>query len=209
MQYLKNFRLFCNESNQEGNKITFTEQVTDSHNNQLDYILSAYVDGELGASVTYSIYKGEVSIGLIESYIRGKSIGFELMKELCNRYGIENIDPGGYFTSDGVKLWDKVIKYFGFDRAKYMESISKHLPVEIVDEIKDEAIKQFVRNLVNLGREKAWKLILANPDIDRIKYDLNDIAEIAEWIKGSKTNQNDITDVPPVFVMELVDSLTK
>lgn len=111
-------------------------------------------------------------------------------------------------------MWDKVVKYYDFDVEKYRESLNNHYSIEIIDKIKDEPIKRFVKNLVDKGYNKGWEILLKEPELDRIRkqyvgdIDIDDIASIAEWIKGSKMEYYDTEVPPPSNISDLVDYLT-
>ena len=203
MKYLKYF-----ESNSE---FRFEEESIGWHHGQQDLSLKMYSkDNILLAQVDYVIYQGKISISFIESFIKGRGYGQELMKELSKKYGYENLERGA-LTEDGVKMRNKLDKFYNFDYNVYLQSKNKHLSEDIISKIKDVGIKEFLKYLINLGYKEAWEILVNTDDFYRLKkeYDLNDIAEISEWIKYSKTNDHYIENEPPENVLELLDKLCK
>jgi hypothetical protein len=73
-------------------------------------------------------------------------------------------------------------------------------------EKKNPMVAGFLNDLVHVGYEPTWDKWRDKLKTDNT-YDWNDIAEIAEWIKGSKTNQHDISDHPPQWVQDLFTSI--
>lgn len=94
----------------------------------------------------------------------------------------------------------------------YDESRNKHIDKTILTKIykKNKIIGDFLKDMVNLGYTKTWEKWIGKLQEKGLlsKYDFNDISEIADWIKGSVTNDNDIENEPPEFIFKLVKQLT-
>lgn len=198
-----------NESNYFSNdKYEFEEDSIGYHSGQNDMVMRMYSKNkELLAQLDYTIYNGEISIKFIKSLVKGKGYGEELMKEFCKKYKYEDIDFGG-MSEEGTKLKRKLDKFYNYDPIKNMESKNAHLSKDILLNIKNADIKEFLKNLIEKGYKEAWNL-LKSTNYSRInnEYDLNDIAEIACWVKGSLCNDNYPTHELPVHVLDLLDEI--
>lgn len=92
------------------------------------------------------------------------------------------------------KLYNKMNMFY-----KYGDK--KILGKDLIKKFKDKNtdVGNFLEDLVEYGSAYAWEKIQKLPnfaDLDE-RYDLNDVADISEWIYGSKTNDgNDSYDVP-------------
>jgi len=84
-----------------------------------------------------------------------------------------------------------------------------HLPNTIIDDIKDEDIADVLKALVENGHMEGlnkWRKMVNN---DKMKdIDFEDLMYIAQWIDGSKMNQNPPSVTVPDFVIELVKELS-
>lgn len=93
----------------------------------------------------------------------------------------------------------------------FNNSINKHFDSSIIKwiEKKHPEVSQFLNDMIVLGYEKTWeKWSDKLKDSDLInQYDWNDVSEISQWIKDSKDNNNDITDTPPHYVIDLIKKL--
>ena len=208
MKYLKYFE----SSYTYTDKYEFEEDSVNYRDGQHDMVMYMYLKGttQLLAQVDFSIYNGEVSIKFIKSIVKGKGYGEELMKEFAKKYKYEDIDFGG-LSEEGAKLKRKLDKFYNYDHNKHMDSKNKHLSKDILNHIKNSSIKEFLENLTNLGYKDAWELMVKSPDCAtlRDKYDLNDIAEISSWIKGSLTNDNMPEYAAPRHILKLLSILIK
>lgn len=89
--------------------------------------------------------------------------------------------------------------------------INKHLDKNIIKQIynKHKVVGSFLKDMVIVGYNKTWtkwKDYLRDNGF-YVKYDFNDISEISYWVKGSVTNNNEIDDSPPDYIMDLVNEL--
>ncbi len=105
---------------------------------------------------------------------------------------------------------------------EYIESLhsavdemrDKNYPISIIDSIstKHPLVAQFLNDMCHLGYEDTWEKWLENEQFKKSQqngeYDWNDISEIAEFIKGSKSNKgfHKFADIPH-YVESLVNSL--
>lgn len=205
MKYLKYFE---SSYTKEG-EFTFEEDSRGYHHGQNDMTMYMYLDDKMLAKVDYSVYENEVSIQFIESFVKGKGYGQELMKQLAKKYGYENIKRSG-LTPEGAKMRSKLDKFYNFDYEEYEKSKNKHLSSSVLDEIKDKRIKQFIINITKIGYSEAWDILRDTDAYEELKdiYDLNDIAEIAEWVKDSKTEYYDLETEPPSYIIDLLKKLS-
>ena len=206
MRYIKNFKSLCESTHNNG--YTFEDGSVGCHHGQTDMAMRMYQDGKLLAKVDYVIYNNEISISFIESYVKGRGYGQELMKELAKKYGYENLQRNS-LTEDGVKMRKKLDKFYNFDYAAHEESKNKHLPKTILGKIKDNRIKEFLKHMINIGYSETWDIWRDTQDGMGImrEYDMNDISEIAEWIKGSVIEHGDLQEVPPDYILKLLKKL--
>jgi hypothetical protein len=63
--------------------------------------------------------------------------------------------------------------------------------------------------MIRYGYEKTWEhwsdYFIKN-DLHK-KIDFNEISEISNWVKNSVTNNNDIEDAPPEYIIEYLNKL--
>lgn len=210
MKYLKQF-LINESSYTKWNGYDFEDDTTAWYSGQSNHTVYMYsLNGhEYLAKVDYVNYKGEISISWVESIVKGKGYGQIIMQYLASKFGYENLQRSS-LTDDGAKMRGKLDKFYNFDYAAHEESKNKHLPKSVIEQIKDPVVKEFIRHMVNIGYTQAWELWKDTDDFKslREKYDFNDISEIAEWIKGSKTNEHDPLDAPPDYIMDLLNELS-
>lgn len=205
---IKNWKLFELNSN-----IKFENEYINFHNQQHDYILRAYVNNNLVAFAEYYEFRDKYYISMIKAVVPGYGYGKHVMLELARMYGYENIERRD-LTPDGVKLRQKVDQELGFDYQKYKESQNKHIDIENIKQIKQikyPVLKQFLSDIVLFDYEEGWKKNIDalkefenTTEFQNLNIDINDIAEIADWIKNSATNNNDPEiDVPEYIMKEL------
>lgn len=206
---INEFKKYLNESVSFNDNIKFENLHINSHHDQHDYRLNAKLNDELVGYVEYAVFKDEVFISMIESLVSGKSVGPTMMKWLADKYGYENIERT-QLTPDGMKLRKKMDDYYDFDYNKHKESQNKHIDVSIIEKIRNKhpLIASFMSDMVLYGNDKTW-----TKWIDKIRsgvfnipnnLDINDIADITEWIKNSDTNNNDSdTEVPEPILKDL------
>jgi hypothetical protein len=206
MKYIKYFE----SSYTKAGEFTFEEDSRGAHHGQVDMTMYMYLGDKIVAKVDYTIYNNEINIQFIESFVKGKGYGQELMKQLSKKYGYENLKRSS-LTSDGAKLRSKLDKFYNFDYEEYEKSKNKHLSSDILNNIKDQRIKQFIIHITKLGYTKAWDIWRDTEDFKQLRniYDLNDIAEIADWIKGSQTEYYDLEIEPPTYITDLIEKLSE
>lgn len=161
------------------------------------------------ATVQYVIYDNIITISIIESFVKGKGYGKILMIYLAKKYGYENLKRST-LTKDGVKMRKELDDLFNFDYNKYLKSLNKLIDNSEIDKIKNYYIRNFLLDLIENGRY-AWNYA---KDIEKYvgPYDLNDIAEIAEYVKDSELSKNFkgySIDEPPHHVTDLLKELQK
>lgn len=204
MKYILTFENFAD--NYED--YSYEDLHLDYIDNQHIYRTNMFKDKQLLAYVDYSVYKDKVYINFIESIIKNKGYGSMLMEYLASKYGYENLERTS-LTDDGIKMRQKLDKKFNFDYQKYKESISNHYDKSILDKIKNDTIKKFLKDMIVIGYTECWSKwidYLRENNLLNI-YDFNDISEISNWIKGSVTNNNDPEDEPPYYITDLLNSL--
>jgi hypothetical protein len=78
--------------------------------------------------------------------------------------------------------------------------------IKDIKKIKNQNILDFLADIFNYreGVWEKWREKLRNIEED---IDFNDIYELSTWIKGSPTNNNDVTDAPPYEMKELLKNL--
>ena len=85
-----------------------------------------------------------------------------------------------------------------------------HLDVSVLNNIKDVIIRKFLMDIVKYGDRKGWEMNRENvKNYNDKKIDFNDIQEIADWIKGSLSNQNDPTDEVPNYIIKDLKKLSR
>lgn len=214
LQNYVNFKNPLNEDSIHGDGFDFIEDYYDYRDGQNDIRMDMLKDGVKLAYATYSKYKDKIYINFIESTVRGHEYGFKLMQHLADLYGYENLERTS-LTSDGVKMREKLDKFYNFDYKKHLESQNKHLDISVLDGIKNKTIKNFILNMVKDGYELTWNKWLSKPGFREFsdnllkKYDIdfNDIAEISTWIKNSKTNNNLEDDEPGHVVISDLEKI--
>lgn len=197
-----------------GNGINFEEYVNDSYKGETFGGMNMFLDGKVVAYVEYTKYNDEIFIGDIKAIERGKGYGVELMKHLASIYGYENLNRG-MLTPDGVKMRQKLDKHFNFDPIKHEESKNKHMDPSVLDKIPNDIIREFLKHMIKNGYQEAWATYMSHPDFRKLSnfldstydFDFNDISIIAEWIKGSPTNNHDPEDEVPDWVEEMLTKI--
>lgn len=191
-------------------KFIFEDEHKGYHHGQHDYLIRMFDKSKnLLAYASYSEFQGEITINIINSKVSGRGYGKILMIFLAKKYGYENLERKS-LTDSGFKMRQELDKLFNFNYKEHLESKSKHFPKSIMFEIskKHPEVAEILSNLYFDGHQEAWKKLSTKKDIPAyFEYDFDDIANIAEWIKGSKLNKNPRFEDPPEYVIELVDSL--
>ncbi len=197
------------------NNIKFIDNSRDYSDGQHYKDIRLYVDGEEVAYADYSEFEDKVYIDNIEAKIKGKGYGQMIMKHLADIYGYENLERSS-LTPDGVKMRQKLDKHFNFDYEKHLESKNKHLKVETIENIKNPLIKNFIFYMSKYGYQETWgkfknlpEFLEMNKTLEEYDLDWNDVSDIAEWVKGSKTNDNSPDEGVPHPVLSDLAKLYK
>jgi hypothetical protein len=189
----------------------FEDDHMDHHHGQDDYRLYMYDhSGNLLAKVHYNVFQDKTYISFIESIVKGFGYGKIAMIYLAQKYGYENLLRSN-LTSDGADMRVSLDDLFDFDYEAHLRSLDKHLSLDSLEGINDEGIKYFLYNLVKNGYSAGWdkwKDYLRDHGYYD-KYDMNDISEIAGWVRGSKSNDHYSDDEVPQHVLKLLSSLKK
>ena len=144
-----------------------------------------------------------------------KLIGKEL-KHIANIYDVKQfkLNDRMFYTIILEKLdistnldglYEELERYFD-------ELRNKHFNPEIIDKIKEKnkVIGEFLSDMIKIGYSETWDKwrdkIMSSNELTDI-YDFNDISEIAEWVKGSVTNNHEIDEEPPKWVVEEIKKL--
>lgn len=194
--------------------IIFKNEHIASHHGQNDYIINAFVDDEIVAFAEYTEFNDVYTISMIESIVKGFGYGKAIMLELARLYGYENLERQS-LTPSGAHLRTKVDKELGFNYEEYKQSKNKHLSIEdTINKIKLKYsdVAKFMLDMVTQGSKFTWnkwknKLNDLDKQLENINLDVNSLYDITEWIKNSKTNENDIEDEPPYFILDYLNRL--
>jgi len=108
-----------------------------------------------------------------------------------------------------LDLKPEIKAWFNELEKAFNDSNDKHIDKSVLEKINNPLLKGFLYDLVEKGREKAWSAWLDQMKESGLddKYDLNDIADISEWIKGSVENDNDPEETPPKYISDLLNSI--
>lgn len=145
--------------------------------------------------------------------INSKKLIGKNLKHIANIYSVKSLNlEKQYYIIILEKLKEvqnKLTKLFeGLEKYIYSYN-SEHFNIKDIKKIKNPYILEFLRDIFNYGKGvwEIWREKLKNIDED---IDFNDIYELSTWIKGSPTNNNDVTDAPPdemkVFLKNLQQS---
>lgn len=208
--------LKINSTNESNNSLVFDLDTYDHYKGQDNIKATLKFNNKLVAYADLARFEGKIYINFIESVIKGKGYGKELMRYLAKEYGYENLERSS-LTPDGSKMRKDLDNEFGFNYEEHLKKQNKHLKLELIDNIKNDLIKNFLLDCINLGYQEAWKKLLNNPNFrnssnnlnNTYDLDFNDVASISEWFTGSKTNNNDILDEPPHPILKDLSILFK
>lgn len=111
---------------------------------------------------------------------------------------LERLELGSAIEGDIIGLSEE------FDNHR-----NNHLDKRVIERVRDKFVRDFLRDRIEIGYEGAWdkwgdKIREIDSDVD-----FNDVSEIADWVKDSASNFNDIEDAPPQHVLNLVQRLMK
>jgi hypothetical protein len=89
---------------------------------------------------------------------------------------------------------------------------TKLLGDSIISDVKNKYHREFLEDITKIGREKTWSkwrdIISKNEELKDDSDIFNDLDELSKWIMGSVTNDNDLDDEPPFYVMEFLNEIT-
>lgn len=198
-----------------GDGVKYEEYFNDSYKGESFGGMDMFVNGKFVAKAEYSKYNDEIHIANIEAIEKGKGYGQQLMKHLASIYGYENLIRGS-LTPDGAKMRQKLDKHFNFDPVKHAESKNRHLKPSNLDRIKNNLIREFLQHMIKYGYQEAWVNFMNTPEFKKLNdfldktydFDFNDISMIAEWIKGSVTNDHDPEDEVPDWVTDKLNFIS-
>ena len=111
-----------------------------------------------------------------------------------------------------LKLDDNLDTWFEELEEIFKENISSHFDPSVIDKIKakNKYYGEFLKDMTELGSKKTWKkwrdIIISNNLEDDYNV-FNDLEELSQWIKGSKTNNNEYDSVSPLFIDEFLEEL--
>lgn len=192
------------------NDYEFVDEHMNHHHGQDDLRVTMYdkTTGNVLAKVDYTIYQGEINITFIESIEKGKGYGKILMIYLAKKYGYANLERTS-LTQSGANMRAELDDLFDFDYVEYKKSQTNHLDMDDIKNIKDDTVKGFMSDMVKYGYDNTWSkwidyLISSGK---RDEFDFNDIAEMTEWFKDSKTNRHDPEDEVPEWVIDGMEDL--
>ena len=191
-------------------RYSFTDDHIDYHHGQNDFRAIMYdkSNNKPLAKVDYTIYQDEVNITFIESIEKGKGYGKILMIFLAKKYGYENLERTS-LTQSGANMRAELDDLFNFDYEDYKKSQTNHLDINDIKNIKDETVRDFMMDMVKYGYDNTWTkwidyLISSGK---RDEFDFNDISEMTEWFKNSKTNKHYPDDEVPEWVIDGMEDL--
>jgi len=191
----------------ESIQVKLINNVRDYHHKQTVCTLEAVVGNDLVGYVDYYLYEDEVHIDMIKvgkEYLR-QGIGSQLIEWLIKEYnGYQNI-WWGMTTEEGTQLKIKFDKKYG-----ERKEANYHLDPIIIKKImnKDKIAGKILEDFCLLGYEKTWDKLLKNDKEWSIENSelLNSLGDISEWIIGSATNNNLISqDVPDYIYKDIHD----
>ncbi len=150
-------------------------------------------------------YAHDIGNGLVMKITKDKSEArnSNKIKGKHNRYLSDVHDVRAFETTSGTRLYIIILEKLNTSKKNLnvlyseLESLinsqrNLHLDIKVLDTIKDKFIYSFLYDIVKNGYEYSWKKygeeIKNNPKYN--KLDFNEIGEISEWIKGSRTNYN-------------------
>lgn len=197
--------------------LNFHDETRGASRGESKHRIILYDDDTKVAYADYTVLgEDEVYIDMIESLVKGKEYGQMVMKKLAEKYGYENLHRSS-LTPSGANMRQKLDKHFNFNYDEYLKSKNKHLKPAVIDNIYNPVIKKFIQDIMERGYEYGWKENLHNPEFKDLKdnllpeYDLdaNDLADIAGWVIGSKSNDNHPSDDVPHGVMRDLSKVFK
>lgn len=184
----------------------FDNKHLDSHHGQSNYKLNIKDENSVLAFVEYSIFEDKVHIDVIESLVTQKGYAKELIRYLAKKFGYENIQWGTVFGF-GANLKKSMDVEFNFNEDEHLKSKTKHFNLSDFDFTKKIPILyKFIHALYSNGRE-AWNQYITDIRNDKNGIDFNEVYDISQFIKGSKTNDNPTNIDPPDWIIDDFNTL--
>lgn len=134
---------------------------------------------------------------------------------IYNVYEIISLDSNGKKLDTKkrfVIILEKLLKSSLIDKAfnnldkSLINYLNQHINETEIDKIKYPIVKSFIQHMIKSGYSKTWdkfKNIINKEN----NFDFNDISDLTCWIRNSKTNDNEITDTVPDYVLKLLKQL--
>jgi hypothetical protein len=152
--------------------------------------------------------------------INSKRIMGKDMQYLANIYDVKQFNSTNagrtYFVIllEKLKLSKSFEKQYKDLKDKFDAHRCNHIKPDTLNYIstKHPEIGFFISTMCIKGYEKAWEVSRHRGDLDMdLPYDLdwNDIADIAQWVEGSKENNNLPEDEVPYEIDQMVQQLIK
>lgn len=87
--------------------VDFTQEVTGHSGGQTDIRLIAHNENGIAGYLDFSVWQGQIQIGMIQSHQKRSGIGTALVKELQKMYPTTEID-WGMTTPEGTQLYNSL-----------------------------------------------------------------------------------------------------
>lgn len=144
--------------------------------------------------------------------INSKKIVGKNLNHIANIYSIKSFNSDRkYYIIILEKLkeaQEKLTKLF-IDLENYFYNYnSQHFDKSIINDIKNKEAADFLNDILKYGKD-VWDKWRERMKKSEDEIDFNDLYDLSTWIKGSPTNNNDITDEPPSYIKdEILDKIT-
>ena len=184
--------------------------MTISHKEDICSLTCRILNVQVGY-LTYSLIDSQVYINFIfvEPTCRRQGIAKSLIRHLTSMYDYDIIHPG-MTTELGQSLLDSMDKEFEYYRDKIG---SKHLPYSVIEALRTccRGVATLVNNIYVFGYAEGYKKTLQSIHYAELEYmspvPISEVTDIADWIVGSATNNHDITDPIPTWVISTLHKL--
>lgn len=165
------------------NNIKFEDNHINYYSGQNVFRLDLIVNNETVAYCVYSDFENKCYIDYIESKVKRSGYGKQIIEYLIDKYnGYKNINWGSTTTD-----WTLLKSYF--DSLYPIEHIYNYITFDDINLIKDNNAIEIIKLFYKFG-DDAWDKVLSKyRDYKYDEVDLNDLAEIASYIEGSKEEE--------------------
>ena len=136
------------------------------------------------------------------------------IKHIAKIYDVKWFDFNGkkmyLILLEKVKLDPNVEKLYRDMETYFWNLNDRHFDKKILDmiKLKHPLVGDFLIDMCKMGYSLGWEKY-----VDKIReqneFDFNDISEVSQWIRDSRTNDHDIDEEPPKHVKQLVAKLIK